>query len=66
MLNFQDLPDEVVLKLLSYSERKDLISCGQVSKRMRRITCDCTLWVAANFEKKIVKTELLEVILKKG
>jgi hypothetical protein len=66
MLNFQDLPDEVVLKLLSYSETKDLISCGQVSKRMRRISRDRTLWVAANLENKIVKTELLEVILKKG
>ena len=66
MLNFQDLPDELVLKLLSYSETKDLISCGQVSKRIRRISRDRTLWVAANLEKKIVKTELLEVILKKG
>ena len=66
MLNFQDLPDELVLKLLSYSETKDLISCGQVSKRIRRISRDSKLWVAANLEKKIVKTELLEVILKKG
>ena len=66
MLNFQDLPDELVLKLLSYSETKDLISCGQVSKRIRRISRDGKLWVAANLEKKIVKTELLEVILKKG
>ena len=66
MLNFQDLPDELVLKLLSYSETKDLISCGQVSKRIRRISRDGKLWVAANLEKKIVKTELLELILKKG
>ena len=66
MLNFQDLPDELVLKILSYSETKDLISYGQVSKRIRRISHDGTLWVTANLEKKIVKTELLEMILGKG
>ena len=66
MLNFQDLPDELVLKVLRYSETRDLISCGQVSRRIRRISYDSTLWVAANLEKKIVKTELLEMILKKG
>ena len=66
MLNFQDLPAELVLKILSYSETKDLITYGQVSKRIRRISCDGTLWMTANFVKKIVKTELLEVILSKG
>ena len=66
MLNFQDLPDELVLKVLSYSKTEDLISCGQVSKRVRRISHDNTLWVTANLEKKIVKTELLEMILQKG
>ena len=67
MKNFQDLPDELVLKILSYiSETKDLISCGQVSKRTRKISHDCTLWMSANLEKKVVKTELLEMILGKG
>ena len=66
MLNFQDLPDELVLKILSYPEAKDLISCGQVSKRIRRISRDNTLWETANLEKKVVKTELLEMILSKG
>ena len=66
MLNFQDLPDELVLKILSYSETIDLISCGQISKKIRRISHDGTLWVTANFEKKIVKSEFLELILSKG
>ena len=66
MLNFQDLPDEVVLKILSFSETKDLITCGQVSKRIRRISHDGKLWVMVNLVKKIVKTELLEMILQKG
>ena len=63
---WQNLPDELVLKILSYLEVKDLISCGQLSKRTRNISQDGSLWVTANLEKKIVKTELLEMILLKG
>ena len=62
---FQDLPDELILKIVSYSKEKDLISCGQVSKRIRNICQDSSLWVTVNLEKKIVKTELLEHILNK-
>ena len=66
MLTSQDLPDELVLKILSFSETKDLIGCGQVSKRIRRISRDGTLWETVNLENKTVKTELLEMILEKG
>ena len=66
MSNFQDLPDELVLKVLSYTETKDIVSCGQLSKRIRQISHDDTLWLTANLKKKIVKTELLEMILSKG
>ena len=50
---WQDIPDELILKILSYFEVKDLISCGQVSKRTRNISRDSSLWVTANLEKKI-------------
>ena len=63
---WQDLPDELILKILSYSEVIDLISCGQVSKRTRNISRDRSLWVTANLEEKTVKIELLELILSKG
>ena len=66
MLNLQDLPDELILKIFGYSETKDLITYGQVSKRMRRISHDGTLWVTVNLVKKIVKADLLQVILGKG
>ena len=66
MSNFQDLPDELVLIILKNVETKDLISCGQVSRRIRKISQEGSLWVTANLEKKIVKTELLEMILSKG
>lgn len=63
---WQDLPDELILKILSYSEVIDLISCGQVSNRTRNISQDSSLWVTANLQEKIVKTELIELILSKG
>ena len=66
MSNFQDLPDELVLRILRSSETKDLISCGQVSRKIRKISHDSSLWLTANLEKKIVKTDLLEMILNKG
>ena len=65
MLNLQDLPDELILKIFGYSETKDLITYGQVSKRMRKISHDSTSWVTVNLVKKIVKTKLLEMILSK-
>ena len=53
------------MKILSYSETKPLITCGQVSKRIRRISQDVP-WRTVSLKKKIVKTELLEMILSKG
>ena len=62
----QDLPDELILKVLSYSKPKDLISSGQVSKRLRSISYDNSLWQRVDLSEKIVKTKLLELILNKG
>ena len=66
MLNIQNLPDELLLKIFGSSETKDLITYGQVSKRIRKISHDSTLWGTVNISKKIVKNELLEMILSKG
>ena len=66
MLNFQDLSEELILKIVSYSETKVLLICGQVSKRIRRITHDQSLWLKVILHTKIVKTELLEMIISKG
>ena len=60
---FQDLPDELLLKVLSYSETKEIISSGLASKRLRRISRDYSLWQRVNLSKKMVNTELLELIL---
>ena len=70
MLNFLDLPDEIILKVFYFltitNEPKDLLSCGQVSKRIRRISHDNSLWLEIYFRDKVVKTEFLEAILSMG
>ena len=62
MLNFQDLPDELILKILGYLETKDLITYGQVSKRIRRISHDSTLWRDVNVQE--TKSYLIEQLEK--
>ena len=64
--DFVDLPNELILKVFSYSEPKELISFGQLSKRIRKISRDKSLWQRVNLSKKIVKTEFLEMILNQG
>ena len=66
MFDIQDLPDELVLKIFSYLDTNDHICFGQVSKKTRRISHDRSLWVTVDLVEKVVKTELLEMILGKG
>ena len=60
---FHDLPDELILKVLSYSGAKEIIRSGLVSKKLRTISRDYSLWQRMNLSQKRVKTELLELIL---
>ena len=39
-LKFEELPNELIIGTLSYLNMKDLINCGQVSKRFRAIVGD--------------------------
>jgi len=43
-----DLPDEVILKMLGFLDIKDLLLCGQVSMRLRTIANDESLWLKLN------------------
>ena len=40
----ENLPDEMILKILGYVKIQDVINCGQTSKRIRVITRDEKLW----------------------
>ena len=48
ILNLEDLPNELILKVLSSLETIDLIYCGQLSKRIRAISHDESLWQKMN------------------
>ena len=64
--NFEQLPDEVILNILSYLSMKELMNCGQVSKRIRAISHDEALWRKVNLQGLKVSTDFLEMILNNG
>ena len=61
-----DLPDEVLLKIYAYLGMKNLVRCSGVSKRIRRVCHDESLWQTINLYGKIVPSEFLEQVLANG
>ena len=55
-----DLPDEVILNMLGFLDIKELLLCGQVSKRLRAIANDESLWLKLNLHKRKVPYEFIE------
>ena len=43
-VQFQNLPDEIILKVMSNLSVEELLQWGQVSKRIRNISHDVSLW----------------------
>ena len=54
-----DLPDELILEILSFMNVKEIIKCGQVSKRIRSMCSDETIWQKVNLYNKIVPVDFL-------
>ena len=65
MSSFLDLPNEIILKVLSYSEITDILRCGQASKRIRTISNDKSLFHIVNLSGKYVTTDFLVTVLNK-
>ena len=63
-LPLEDLPDRVILKILHNLGFPDLLRCGQVSKRIREISNDETLWQKINLFNKKVPIGFLSRVLK--
>ena len=80
MVSIQDLPDEIILKVINYLQIKDLIRCGHTSKRIRNISRDESLWQKLNnaklsgifstlnlkFHKHNLPIDILKMILENG
>jgi hypothetical protein len=47
-LSLEDLPDEMIVNVFSFVEIRDLISLGQMSKRIRAISHDEQFWLKIN------------------
>ena len=65
----EDLPDEIILKIFSFLDRKYLFRVSLVSKRTYNISQDCSMlerWLKINFWNKTLPTSLLEKVLIKG
>ena len=64
---FEGLPDEVILKILGYLEgTKGLIYCGHLSRRIRKISQDETLWQKINLSSQSVPAGFLQMVLNNG
>ena len=55
-----DLPDEVALNILGFLNLKQLLLCGQVSKRLRAIGNDKSLWLNLNLCQRKVPYDFIE------
>ena len=51
MASIQDFPEELILKIINYLDIKDLVKFSEVSKRMRGIGSDQSLWRKINLSK---------------
>ena len=63
---FENLPDEIILKVTRNLEYRDIIVFSQLSKRIRTICQDESLWKKINLYGKRVPTEFLQLILGNG
>ena len=62
----EELPDEIVLKILSYLNITHLICCSQLSKRFAAICLDESLWQKINLYKSCVPSSVMSRILNNG
>ena len=62
----EDLPDEILLKICRHLSMKEIVYCAQMSKRIRKISNDESLWQKINLYQRKVRVEFVEQILSNG
>ena len=60
----KDLPNEIITKVLSYLEIRDLFFFGHLSARTRAVSRDTILWQKVTIDNKTLATEFLKLILR--
>ena len=66
ILQMEDLPNEIILKIFKNLDVKDLLRCGQMSKRVRAISMDESLWEKINLLFKKVPIGFLGLAIRNG
>ena len=61
-----DLPNEAILKLFGFMDIKELLSCSQVSKRLRAIANNESLWLKLNLCGRKVPYDFIEKAAENG
>ena len=65
-ITLQDLPNEIITKVLSYLELRDLFLFGFLSTRTRAVSREKILWQKLAIHNKTLKTEFLKFMLSNG
>ena len=65
-ITLQDLPNEIITKVLSYLELRDLFLFGFLSTRTRAVSREKILWQKLAIHNKTLKTEFLKFMLRHG
>ena len=58
-LQFEGLPDEILLKIVSLLDINGVLQCGQVSTRLRAISNDRSLWLKLNLSQRDVPYDFI-------
>ena len=62
----EQLPNEILLKILTYLDVINILKSGQICKRIREITRNTALWQKTILFKKIVSFEFVKFVLDSG
>lgn len=65
-VQFQELPNEIILNIMSNLSIEELIQWGQVSKRIRNISHTTSLWQNVDIFEKKVSTDFVKMIISNG
>ena len=65
-VQLEELPDEVILNIFSFMDIREILKCGQVSKKIRAVSTDESLWSKLNFFDGYVPYEFLEKGVENG
>ena len=66
LFHLEGLPNEIILNILSLLDIKGVLQCGQVSKRLRAISNDQSLWLKLNLFGKDVPYGFIEKAIQNG